>query len=232
VYPESTPVHGRDAWRGWIEGVNSPWIGARWETTECYAVGADRVLHLGQWGGAGAASGIGTSSDLTGLFTVRNGLVTRCEYYFDHERALRAVGLANGVLETVIGAIDAFNRGDVNAMLDACTPEVDWEEYVGEENAFPGLSSHYRGREGVKEWFENVIRDPFDKAYADCHEIAEGPDGRVLIAGVLTTRGRASGVETRLPFWQIWWLEELKCARRQVFFDRASGLEAAGLPDS
>jgi hypothetical protein len=47
--------------------INSASIGARWETTECYALGADRVLHRGQWGGEGIASGIETLSNITGI---------------------------------------------------------------------------------------------------------------------------------------------------------------------
>jgi ketosteroid isomerase-like protein len=94
MVPESVPVRGRGEWRSWIEDVNSAWIGAQWETTECYALGAHRVLHRGQWGGEGAASGIETSSELTGIFTIRDGLISHVEFYFDHDRALKAAGLA------------------------------------------------------------------------------------------------------------------------------------------
>jgi ketosteroid isomerase-like protein len=92
-WPESRPFRGRDEWRTFIEDASSAWIDARWDTTEAFALGADRVVHRGPWGGEGAASGIDTVSSLTGIFTIRDGLIARAEYYFDHHRALKAVGL-------------------------------------------------------------------------------------------------------------------------------------------
>jgi ketosteroid isomerase-like protein len=41
----------------------------------------------------GTASGIRTTSSLTGVFTAREGKVTRAEFYFDHRQALKAAGL-------------------------------------------------------------------------------------------------------------------------------------------
>jgi ketosteroid isomerase-like protein len=38
-------------------------------------------------------SGIETYSSITGVFTVREGQISRVEFYFDHDRALAAAGL-------------------------------------------------------------------------------------------------------------------------------------------
>jgi ketosteroid isomerase-like protein len=56
-------------------------------------VGACKVLHRGDWVGEGAASGLVTRTSLTDLFTVRDGLISRVEYFFDHDKALKAAGL-------------------------------------------------------------------------------------------------------------------------------------------
>ena len=93
VFLESSPLHGRDQFRRWLEEINTAWIGARNETVEAYAVGADRGLHRGQWGGEGATSGLHTTASITDIWTIRDGQITRVEYYFDHDRALKAVGL-------------------------------------------------------------------------------------------------------------------------------------------
>ena len=42
VFPEAGPLHGRDEFRSWVGEINSAWIAARWETTECYALGCSR----------------------------------------------------------------------------------------------------------------------------------------------------------------------------------------------
>jgi len=93
VFPEAGPLHGHDEFRAWIEEIDSAWIGVRWDTTEVVALGSNRVLHRGDWGGEGAASGIVTRSSITGLFTVRDGRISRVEYFFDHDKALRAAEL-------------------------------------------------------------------------------------------------------------------------------------------
>jgi ketosteroid isomerase-like protein len=93
-FPESSPLVGRDEYRAWTEELASGLLSPRWMTTEVLDLGADRVLHRGEWGGKGAASGIETYSSITGVFTVREGQISRVEFYFDHERALKAAGLA------------------------------------------------------------------------------------------------------------------------------------------
>jgi ketosteroid isomerase-like protein len=94
VFPEAGPLLGRKEFRSWIEEIDAAWKDVRWETTEVLAIGAERVLHRGDWGGEGAASGIVTRSNVTGLFTVRDGVICRVEYYFDHDKAVRAAGLS------------------------------------------------------------------------------------------------------------------------------------------
>jgi ketosteroid isomerase-like protein len=93
VFPESSPIHGRDEYRRFLEDIDTAWMRGRNETVETYAVGADRVLHRGQWGGEGAASGLHTTASLTDIWTIRDGQITRVEYFFDHDQALKAVGL-------------------------------------------------------------------------------------------------------------------------------------------
>jgi hypothetical protein len=70
-----------DEFRSWIEEIGSAWNGVRWETTEVLAIGVERVLHRGVWGGEGAASGIVARSSVTGQFTVRDGVICRVEYH-------------------------------------------------------------------------------------------------------------------------------------------------------
>jgi ketosteroid isomerase-like protein len=94
VFPEAGALHGRDEFRGWVAEIGRAWIGVRWETREVLAIDANRVMHRGDWGGKGVASGIETYSNVTGLFTVRGGQVSNVEYFFDHDKALKAAGLS------------------------------------------------------------------------------------------------------------------------------------------
>src|SRR5438445_2693753 len=92
AFPEPGPLRGRDEYRAWLEEIQTPWRRPRWATTKVLTVGTDLVLHRGDWGGEGAAGGIETHSGITGVFTVRGGQISKIDFYFDHDQALKAVG--------------------------------------------------------------------------------------------------------------------------------------------
>jgi ketosteroid isomerase-like protein len=94
VFPEAEPVRGPDAARAWIEEVATAWVEARYLTSEIFEVDDGRVVHRGDWGGTGVASGADLWSNLSSVTTLQDGLISRVEYFFDHDRALEAVGLA------------------------------------------------------------------------------------------------------------------------------------------
>ena len=64
------------------------------EIREVFPVGDDRVVALMDWGGRGRTSGIDLRSSLTSIRTVRDGKVAKIEWFFDHDKALEAVGLS------------------------------------------------------------------------------------------------------------------------------------------
>ena len=93
VFPDAVPLHGLGEYARWLEEIASAWTAVCWELEELFAVGEDRVVARALWGGEGVASGVRTTSSLTGVYTFREGRITRVEFYFDHEQALKAVGL-------------------------------------------------------------------------------------------------------------------------------------------
>jgi ketosteroid isomerase-like protein len=129
-------------------------------------------------------------------------------------------------VEVVLKAVDAANRRDPDAFVACLHPEVEWEE---SGDVFPGLRGIYRGWAGVRKWFQEAVLELWQNLHVEVEEITDARDGCVFLELVLTTRGRASGVETQLRYWQVLWLTDGKVVRRQVFFDRAEALEAAGL---
>jgi ketosteroid isomerase-like protein len=83
---------GREALRTSVEAVRDHW-GGRYKASEVRAVDEHRVLCRGKLGGVGAASEIELYESMSVLFTVRDGLITRAEFFSDHARALKAAGL-------------------------------------------------------------------------------------------------------------------------------------------
>ena len=92
-FPEAKPLIGREEFMSWLEGIDAAWMDAKWVASEVFAVDDGRVVFRGDWGGAGLASGIETASSITGIFTIRDGQISRLEFLFDHDAALKAVGL-------------------------------------------------------------------------------------------------------------------------------------------
>ena len=73
------------------------WRGA-WQSVEIVvgdlrAVGADRVLAGGTWQSVGAASGIGGSLPFWILYTLRDGLIVRMQWFMHEADARAAAGL-------------------------------------------------------------------------------------------------------------------------------------------
>ncbi|HEX4187067.1 MAG TPA: nuclear transport factor 2 family protein [Solirubrobacteraceae bacterium] len=79
----------RTLWLDWL----APWATHRVEIKEGIDLG-DRVLVLAEVTATFPGSTKGIKSTTGGVWTVREGKVTRVEFYPDHAEALKAVGLA------------------------------------------------------------------------------------------------------------------------------------------
>jgi ketosteroid isomerase-like protein len=124
-------------------------------------------------------------------------------------------------------AIEAYNRRDIDAFLDAFDPAVEIHPLTlamfGQEETV------YRGHEGIRQFVGEV-----DEALAEVQieqlEIRDLGE-RIVAGGHLRARGRASGAETESP---ISWLVDFKdgrVIRMRDFLDLKDALEAAGLPE-
>jgi len=83
---------GRDAFRNEVKTAQQ-FFGARYKPSEVRLVGVSQVLCRGEIGGIGAASGMEGYDRMSTLFTLRDRLTTRLEFYRDHDEALKAAGL-------------------------------------------------------------------------------------------------------------------------------------------
>jgi ketosteroid isomerase-like protein len=92
VFPEAGVV-GRDEYRTFLEETWSAWKSCSAKVEEVLDVEDGRVLIRGDWGGIGIASGVESYRSLSSIYTVRAGRISKVEYFFDHARALEAVGL-------------------------------------------------------------------------------------------------------------------------------------------
>ena len=121
--------------------------------------------------------------------------------------------------------LDAFNRRDVEAMLQELDPEVEWLTL-----ATIIEKTRYRGHDGVRQWIEDVRRDWVTwEVHAD--EIVDLGE-RILVLGSWRAQGRHGGAALDIP--QAAWLLKFrggKIRRFETFTERSKALEAAGLPE-
>jgi ketosteroid isomerase-like protein len=129
-------------------------------------------------------------------------------------------------IDVILKAVEALNRRDADAFAACVSPDVEWET----NRKMVGLGGTYRGRAGVRDFFEDLFGlETWESIDVEVEEVTEASDDRVLAGMLARTRGRGSGVPTELHLWQVFWFAESLITRRQVFWTRQEALEAAGL---
>jgi ketosteroid isomerase-like protein len=123
-------------------------------------------------------------------------------------------------------AYDAWNKGDLEAVLDQLHPDVEWEENA---QVYPGLDPVYHGHEG----FRKRQRDAFDAwerfAVEDCELIDAGD--HIVVPMRLTAKGRYSGIEVEMTVCDVLTFGDGKVVRHRLFANRADALKAVGLEE-
>ena len=124
-------------------------------------------------------------------------------------------------------ATDAYNRRDVDAMLEQLDPEVEWHSALS--ILLSGKRTVYRGHRGVREWFRELdqVVDKIHIEYTDIRELGD----RVIAIGHIRTRGRGSGVETESLVATVSDVKNGKVVRVRSYLDLDEALDAAGLSE-
>jgi ketosteroid isomerase-like protein len=124
-------------------------------------------------------------------------------------------------------AIAAYNRRDVEALLDELDTEVEWRPVL--PVVLGGDETVYRGHDGVRQ----LLRD-LDEVLAERHidfsEIRDVGD-HVVATGSLRIRGKSSGVSTESPFSCVAEFNNGRAIRIQTYLDRNEALEPLGLSE-
>jgi ketosteroid isomerase-like protein len=122
-------------------------------------------------------------------------------------------------------AVEAYNRRDIDAFLDAFDPKAESHPLL--LTMFGQEATVYRGHEGMRQFVRDVdeVLPEMQVGGLEIRDLGE----RIVASGRLHARGRASGVEIEAP---ISWLVEFesgRVTRVSEYLDFADALEAAGL---
>lgn len=122
--------------------------------------------------------------------------------------------------EMVMRGIDAYNRGDVEAMIELTDPEA---RLVPVRALLEG--GEYRGHEGVRQFLTDMDED-WESRRIEVEEILDLDDG-VLVLGTYNVTGR-SGNEVSYPLAWHSRYRDGKLWRMQAYSDREAALRAVG----
>jgi ketosteroid isomerase-like protein len=115
--------------------------------------------------------------------------------------------------------VDAFNRRDMDAIVDNLHAEVELHEWPDA----PGTQS-YRGPEGVQQALDNWF-DVWEWMQVTIEDVVEEGD-RVLISFHHRAKGKGSEVEVETDSHNVYTLDGGKVTRMELFIDREQALAA------
>jgi ketosteroid isomerase-like protein len=122
---------------------------------------------------------------------------------------------------------DAYNRRDVEALLEELHPRIEWRPLL--PVLLGGEAAVYRGHEGVRHGIRE-LEEAFTELRAEPVEFRDLA-GRVVAIGNLHGRGKESGVVTESPIVWLVDFEDGKVVRIREYLDPDEALEATGIED-
>jgi ketosteroid isomerase-like protein len=120
---------------------------------------------------------------------------------------------------------DAFERGDIEWILQRCTPDI----VIAQPPETPDATV-YEGRTAMIEAVEGFPRD-WEDFRLDLRELLDVSDDMVLSVCRNRGRGRISGLEMDTDMFYVHRIHAGKMDRMQIFLSREQALDAAGLKE-
>ncbi len=132
--------------------------------------------------------------------------------------------MSEGYVDIVRQGYDAFNRGDIDAVMGFLDPEIEWQE--PDVEGMPSRGTH-NGAEAVANNVFAAAVENWDGFGATPEEFLDAGD-RVVVLGRFRGRGKASGGTLDAPFAHVWTLRDGKAVQHRNYADTASFLRALG----
>ena len=124
-------------------------------------------------------------------------------------------------VEVVRRLIDALARGDADAVIDACAPDVE----IDFSHSRGPLNGVYRGHEEVRTFLTSFF-EPWASIGVDTKELVELGDDRVLSVATIRTRGQGSGAEVDATGAITWTVRDGLLTASTMYQSKEEALEA------
>ena len=122
--------------------------------------------------------------------------------------------------DTIRVAYEAWSSRDIDALLEVVHPESEARPILGANIG----ASVYLGRDGLREWFEDLHREweTFETRVTGAEERGD----RVLLTIQVHARGRASGIEIDDELYHLVEFRDGLIARLEAFREHGSAMQA------
>ncbi len=124
-------------------------------------------------------------------------------------------------VEAIKGGVEAFRRGDLDAVLELLDPEI--EVYMPSELANSGT---YRGHDGYRQWLAQWLEawDDFDLELDDFEAVGRT---HVVSRAHQTARGRGSGIPVEMWIAYLWDVRDGQATALHLYPTRDEAVEVA-----
>jgi len=130
--------------------------------------------------------------------------------------------MATSDREIVEMAFDAFARGDLDAALDLCDPEIVIRD--------PGRTGQtLKGRNELRAFWEEWLEN-WQEYRVEPYEFVEAGD-EILVRSGQRGRGKLSGIEVDQDLFQVFRIRDGKFVEYRIYAERAEALESIGVTD-
>ncbi|MEK6326120.1 MAG: nuclear transport factor 2 family protein [Actinomycetota bacterium] len=127
-------------------------------------------------------------------------------------------------VETLKRVIEAYNRRDIEPLLETSDPEIEWYPFTAQVEG----GEAYHGHEGLRQWWANLDA-AFEEFEASVDEVRD-LDDTVLALGQLRARFRSGvSLDTEIS-WVVRFRDGLGVWGR-AYQSHAEALEAVGLKE-
>jgi ketosteroid isomerase-like protein len=127
-------------------------------------------------------------------------------------------------VEKVRRSLDGWNRGDVDAWLQAAHPKIEWMSEIARQ--VEGSETVYRGTAEMHRYW-----DEWHSVWEVAIEVSETHDlgDTVPVLARLRTRGEASGINLEQPVAYVFEFDGGLARKARAYLDPQQALEAVGL---
>jgi hypothetical protein len=121
--------------------------------------------------------------------------------------------------EIVQRAFEAFSRGDIDAVLDLCDPDV-----VVRDPERTGTT--FRGPDGLRQFFEEWLEN-WEEYRSEPVELTESGD-EILVHAIQTGKRKLSGIEIEQDLFVVLRLRDGKFVEYRLYTKREGALASMG----